>query len=129
MVLLAKKAADLADARQKIDTALSSGAGLEKFRQIIARQGGDPAIIDQPARLPMAKKRHLLKSQRGGFLTSIHAETFGRACMMLGAGRSRIEDVVDPAVGAVLYAHVGQPIHAGDPLAEIHYQPGAGFDA
>lgn len=129
MVLLAKKAADIADARQKIDTALSSGAGLEKFRQIIARQGGDPAIIDQPAQLPTAKKRHLLKAPRRGFLTSVHAETFGRACMMLGAGRSHVDDVVDPAVGAVLHAHIGQPIRAGDPLVEIHYQPGAPFDA
>ncbi len=129
MVLLAGKASDLADARKQIDTALSSGAGLEKWRQIIIRQGGDPAIIDDPKKLPIAKKRHLLKAERGGYITAIHAESFGRACMMLGAGRSRVEDVVDPAVGAILLAHVGQQVHPGDPLAEIHYQAGGQLDA
>ena len=124
MVLLAGKANDLADARTQIDTALSSGAGLEKWRQIIIRQGGDPAFIDDPKNLPIAKKRHLLKAERGGFITAIHAESFGRACMMLGAGRSRVDDVVDPAVGAILLAHVGQHVHPGGPLAEIHYQAG-----
>jgi pyrimidine-nucleoside phosphorylase len=125
MVALSGKAADLADARTKIDAALSSGSGLEKFRQIIIRQGGDAAIIEQPTRLPIAKKRHVLKAERGGFITAIHAESFGRACMMLGAGRSRVEDVVDPAVGAILLAQVGQEVHPGDPLADIHYQDGA----
>jgi pyrimidine-nucleoside phosphorylase len=129
MVLLGQKAADLADARTKVNTALSSGAGLEKFRAIIARQGGDSKVIEEPHRLPIAKKRHLLKAERGGFITAIHAETIGRACMMLGAGRSRVEDVVDPAVGAVLLVPVGQQTHPGDPLAEIHYQAGAALDA
>jgi pyrimidine-nucleoside phosphorylase len=129
MVLLGKKAADLVDARTKIDSALSSGAGLEKLRQIIARQGGDPYVIDQPMRLPIAKKRHLLKAERGGYIIAIHAESFGRACMLLGAGRSRVDDIVDPAVGAILLAHVGQQIHPGDPLADIHYQPGSQVEA
>lgn len=129
MVLLGGKAKDLADARKQIDAALASGAGLEKFRQIIARQGGDPAVIDDPKKLPIAKKRHLLRAERGGYVAAIHAESFGRACMMLGAGRSRVEDVVDPAVGATLLVHVGQEIHPGAPLAEIHYQAGADLEA
>lgn len=129
MVLLGKKAASLAEARTKIDAALSSGAGLEKFRQIIVRQGGDPAVLDDPNRMAVAKKKHLLKAEKSGYVTAIHAESFGRACMMLGAGRSRVEDVVDPAVGAVLLAHVGQPVKIGDPLAEIHYQAGGHLDS
>ncbi len=129
MVLLGKKAGTLQEARKQIDTALSSGAGLEKWRRIISRQGGDPAVIDDPKKLPIAPKRHLLKAERGGFITAIHAESFGRACMTLGAGRSRVEDIVDPAVGAMLLADIGQHVHPGDPLAEIHYQAGGQLDA
>jgi len=129
MVLIGGKAKDLADARRQIDMALSSGAGLEKFREIISRQGGDPAVLDDPKKLPHAKKRHLLKAERSGYVTAIHAESFGRACMMLGAGRSRVDDVVDPAVGATLLVEPGKSVHPGDPLAEIHYQGGAQLDA
>jgi pyrimidine-nucleoside phosphorylase len=125
MVLIAGKAADLADARGRIDSALSSGRGLETFRRIIERQGGDPAVLDDPKKLPNARKRHVLKAERSGYVTSIHAESFGRACMMLGAGRSRVDDVVDPAVGATLLVEPGTPVKVGDPLAEIHYQGGA----
>lgn len=129
MILIVGRAKSLAEARKQIDTALSSGKGLEKFREIIARQGGDPSVLDDPKKLPQAKKRHILKAERSGFITGIHAESFGRACMMLGAGRSRVEDVVDPAVGATLLVAPGHQVHPGDPLAEIHYQAGAHLDA
>jgi pyrimidine-nucleoside phosphorylase len=129
MIQIVGRTKTLAEARTMIDTALSSGAGLEKFREIIIRQGGDPAVLDDPKKLPQAKKRHLLKAERGGYVTAIHAESFGRACMMLGAGRSRVDDVVDPAVGATLLVEPGKSVHPGDPLAEIHYQGGAQLDA
>jgi pyrimidine-nucleoside phosphorylase len=122
MVLLGGKAKDLKDARSQIDAALSSGKGLEKLREIIAKQSGDSAVIDDPSKLPTSKKRHELKAPRGGYVTGIHAESLGRACMILGAGRSKVEDAVDHAVGTLLQVEMGQTVKAGDAIAEIHYQ-------
>jgi pyrimidine-nucleoside phosphorylase len=102
---------------------------LEKFRQIISRQGGDPAVLDDVSRFPRARKTYIGKAMRNGFVTAIHAESIGRACMALGAGRARVDDAVDPAVGALISVKVGQQVQVGDPLADLHFQTDAQFDA
>ena len=111
-----------ADGKAAVDKALSSGAALEKLRQLIARQGGNPKIIDDPHLLPSAPNRHLLKAVKAGYVTGVNAQSFGEACMALGAGRQRAEDAIDPSVGAILHARPGNTVKAGDTLAEIHYR-------
>jgi pyrimidine-nucleoside phosphorylase len=109
------------EAEAKVTAALTSGRGLEVFRRMVEAQGGDPAVADDPRRLPAAPRHAVVTAERSGFVVGLDAEAVGRAAMLLGAGRGRAEDAVDPAVGAVLRAKVGDPVRSGDALAELHY--------
>jgi pyrimidine-nucleoside phosphorylase len=120
MVHLGNLVPSLPDAEIKVREALTSGRGLEKFREIIAYQDGDPRIVEDSDRLPRTPRQTLMRAERSGYIVDIHAEKVGRATMLLGAGRDRAEDVVDPAVGAVLRAKPGEQVRAGDPIIEVH---------
>jgi pyrimidine-nucleoside phosphorylase len=122
MLVLGGVAADRAAARQRVRHAIGSGEGLERFRRIIATQGGDPHVIDDPARLPAAPHRHVVKATRAGYVTTMDASLVGRASVLLGAGRDRSEDPVDPAVGIVLLVKPGQQVSRGDGVLEFHYR-------
>jgi pyrimidine-nucleoside phosphorylase len=113
-------AADEAAGERMAREALASGAGLAKLRAVVAAQGGDAAQIDDPARLPQAPVRELLAAPRVGYIAAIEAERVGRASVRLGAGRARKGEAIDPAVGFVLRAKVGDRVEAGEPLVEIH---------
>jgi pyrimidine-nucleoside phosphorylase len=129
MVRLAGLAGDDAEAAHVVRQALDSGAGLEKWRQIVAHQGGDPRTVDDYGLLPSAPNRHLLRAPRGGRLASLDAERVGRASVALGAGRSRVDDAVDPGVGIVVRAAVGERLREGEPVLEIHYRSGTTLQA
>ena len=125
MVRLGGLATDDAAATALVRDALSSGRGIEVFRKLVQEQGGDPRVVDDPAALPAAPHREMVKADRGGFLAALDAEAVGRATMVLGAGRDRVEDDVDPAVGAIVRAKIGCHIRTGDPLVELHYRNAA----
>jgi pyrimidine-nucleoside phosphorylase len=129
LLVLGKVAEDLADAETLARNAIRSGAALDRFRRIIAGQGGDPNVIDHPSRLPSVRDRHLVPAARAGYVTRLDAELVGRASVALGAGRDRVEDPVDPAVGIIVKARQGDAVHAGDPILEIHYRDRARLDA
>jgi pyrimidine-nucleoside phosphorylase len=122
MVWQAGLASSLPEAIRKVLEALQTGRGLRKFQEIIANQGGDPRVTDDPTRLPRAPKQMLLPAERSGYVTGIDAEKVGRATMRLGAGRDRVEDPVDPAVGALLMVKPGEQVREGDALVELHYR-------
>ncbi len=100
---------------------ISSGKALEKFRQMIELQGGDSRVIDDANLLPQAKHRTQVSSTKTGYLTSMQCEQIGTACVILGGGRERKEDSVDPSVGIVLHKKVGDRVAAGEPIATIYY--------
>jgi len=100
---------------------ISSGKALEKFRQMIQLQGGDVRAIDDTSQLPQAKSTKHVVSPTAGFISSMQCEQIGTACVILGGGRERKEDSVDPAVGIVLHKKVGDQVSAQEPLATIHY--------
>ncbi len=100
---------------------ISSGKALEKFRQMVELQGGDARIIDDAKRLPQARHTMQVQSAKAGSLGSMQCEQIGTACVILGGGRERKEDSVDPAVGIVLHKKVGDRVAAGEALATIHY--------
>jgi pyrimidine-nucleoside phosphorylase/thymidine phosphorylase len=100
---------------------IASGKALEKFRQMVELQGGDPRAIDDPKKLPQAQHTMTLSSSKGGYLASLQCEQIGTACVILGGGRERKEDSVDPAVGIVLHKKVGDRVAPGETLATIHY--------
>jgi thymidine phosphorylase len=129
MVEQAGVAADPADAERRVRAALASGAGLEVFRRCVERQGGDPRVIDDYARLPAAPKRAGVAAPRNGFIAAMDAERVGVASMLLGAGRRRAEDGVDHAVGIVVQSAVGEQVRAGAPVFEVHYRDDGSFAA
>jgi len=97
-----------------------SGKALEKFRQMVALQSGDARALDDLDRLPRARSMHDVKSPRNGYVTAMNCEAVGTACVVLGGGRERKEDAVDPAVGIVLHRKVGDQVAAGQPLCTVH---------
>jgi len=100
---------------------ISSGKALEKFRQMVELQGGDARVIDDAKRLPQAQHAMEVTSAKAGYVGSIQCEQVGTACVILGGGRERKEDSVDPAVGIVLHKKVGDEVAAREPLATIYY--------
>lgn len=129
MLMLGGAAADRDEAVRRVNGAIASGAGLDRFRRIVERQGGDPRIVDDYGRLPTAPERHVLRAPASGFVGAIDAERVGRASVVLGAGRDRVVDPVDPAVGIVVLAKPGDEVRAGDGVLELHYRDQARLDA
>ncbi len=120
MLVLGKAAATVDEGRAKIRAAIADGSGLEVFRRMIAAQGGNPAVVDDPGLLPQAPHVVEVRAPRAGFVASIHAEEVGHAAVDLGAGRCHKEDVIDPAVGFVLRKKVGDPVAQNEVLALAH---------
>jgi pyrimidine-nucleoside phosphorylase len=129
MVHAAGAAEDISKAEAMVEDALSSGRALEKFRELVARQGGDPRVIDDPARLPAAPHTHLITADRYGYIKRLDAELIGRAAMVLGAGRNRVEDTIDPAVGVIVRAKWDEHVRTGEPILELHYRDGSRLGA
>jgi thymidine phosphorylase len=125
MLLLAERAPSLEQGRQQANELVRHRSALEKFRQIIKAQGGDASVIDDPKRLPQAKHQVQVLSQASGFVESIQCEQVGVASLVLGGGREKKEDSIDPAVGLVLHKKVGDSVRQGEPICTVHYNSDA----
>jgi pyrimidine-nucleoside phosphorylase len=121
MLYLGGVSKTVADGKQQSAKLISSGQALDKFRQMVELQGGDAGVIDDCKRLPQAQHTLQVASARAGFLAAMQCEQIGTACVILGGGRERKEDSVDPAVGIVLHKKVGDRVAAGEPIATIYY--------
>jgi pyrimidine-nucleoside phosphorylase len=121
MLHLGGVSSTVAEGKKLSEKLIASGEALDRFRQMVNLQGGDPRAIDDPRMLPQAQHTATVSSQKSGFLASLQCEQVGTACVILGGGRERKEDAVDPAVGIVLHKKVGDEVSAGDPLATIYY--------
>ncbi|MCI1277052.1 MAG: pyrimidine-nucleoside phosphorylase [Pediococcus acidilactici] len=120
MVVLAKKAATLAEARTKLEEVVANGSALEVFRQMIIAQGGDPRVIEDPTLMPQAKYHFELPAPQAGYVTKMTADEIGIAAMLLGGGRQAKTDVIDYAVGIELHKKVGDAVAEGESLLTIH---------
>ncbi len=109
-----------AGALRRIHQVVADGTALERMRQIVEAQGGDPAFVDKPSELPLARHRSTIASPSEGYITGIDPLELGHASMGLGTGRLRVEDVVDPGAGIRLHAQVGDRVRRGDPLATLY---------
>jgi pyrimidine-nucleoside phosphorylase len=121
MLRLAQQADTDVGAAARIKKAIESGAASDKLRAMIARQGGDPAVVDDPGRLPQARHRRSVQARADGYVARVSAEAVGRTAMMLGAGRDRVNAPIDPAVGVTLIRKPGDAVSAGDAVLELHY--------
>lgn len=120
MVFLAQKADSLEDAEEKLREVIRNGKALEKFKEFIQNQGGDPSVVDHPDRLPKAQYLIELPAQQDGVVAELVADEIGTAAMLLGAGRATKESEIDLAVGLMLNKKVGDAVKKGDSLVTIH---------
>jgi pyrimidine-nucleoside phosphorylase len=120
MLLLVGAAPDRAAARARLEGVIASGAALAKFRELVVAQQGDPAVVDDPSRLPRARLIAPLPSPQAGFVTDVDAMGVALAALHLGAGRVKAESPIDPAVGIDRLVKRGAPIVAGAPLCFVH---------
>jgi pyrimidine-nucleoside phosphorylase len=121
MLLLAKVATDLPAARRAVEAAIADGRGLRKLEEIVEAQGGDPRALRDRARLPRAPRTLEVPAPASGFVAAIDTEAIGLAAVALGAGRARVEDRIDPAVGILVHRKLGDRVEKGEPLATIHH--------
>jgi pyrimidine-nucleoside phosphorylase len=119
MLILGGLAQTPQQARKKLETALSSGAGLEKFRAMVHQQGGNPRVVDDPDLLPQAKMILELKSPADGYVQAIDAGKVGSASVRLGAGRATLKDEIDPSVGIRFSKKVGDAVSQGEVVGLI----------
>jgi pyrimidine-nucleoside phosphorylase len=120
MLVLGGEASGNAEARARVEAAIGDGSGLAKLEEIVAAQGGDAAAVRDPERLPRAPRTYDVAAPRAGFVEAMDVEALGLAAVALGAGRARLEDRVDPAVGLVVHRKLGDRVEAGEPLCTVH---------
>ncbi|MBC1780342.1 pyrimidine-nucleoside phosphorylase [Listeria booriae] len=120
MVVLAKKAKDLDEARNMLKEVMANGKALAKFKDFLNNQGGDGSIVDDPSKLPQAEFKIDVPAKESGVVSEIVADEIGIAAMLLGAGRATKEDEIDLAVGIMLRKKVGDKVEAGEPLVTIY---------
>ena len=120
MLQLGGVAATVPEARARIEQAIRDGRGFRKLVEIVEAQGGDARVLHDPDRLPRAARVVEVAATAGGVVEAIDAEAVGLAAMALGAGRSRIEDAVDPAAGLEVRKKVGDRVERGESIASMH---------
>ena len=122
-------AADATVAQARLDDVLRSGAALDRFRQIVEAQGGNPGIVDDPGALPQSTRRAVYEAPVAGVIMSVAPRPIGHGVIKLGGGRTRLGDAVDPSVGFVITVKPGQRVSRDEPLATIHARDDAGLAA
>ncbi len=118
MLALAGLVDSTEEGKRRIACSLDDGSALELFRRVVEAQGGDPHVVDDPAGvLPQPTRRTPVVAGESGTVAAVAAREIGVAALVLGAGRRRVEDAIDPAAGIELTAHLGDRVEAGQPLA------------
>jgi pyrimidine-nucleoside phosphorylase len=128
MLILGGVDTDEAAARGRAERALDDGRAVEALARMIERQGGDPRVVDDYARLPSVDGRARGAAPRDGFVTAVRAEAIGKASGLLGGGRVHAGDAVDHGVGVVMLVKPGAEVRAGQPLLELHHRDGRGLE-
>jgi len=121
MFLVGERVKTVDEGKKLSSDLISSGQAREKFREIVGLQGGDVGIVDDPLRLAHAHETLDVTSPAGGYIAYIQCEQLGVACVVLGGGRERKQDQVDPAVGLVFHKRIGDAVERGEPLCTLHY--------
>jgi pyrimidine-nucleoside phosphorylase len=126
MLLLAGLAASAADARSTLERAIGSGTAAEKFRELVAAQGGNPAVLDDPSVLPQAPVVGVYEAPSAGTVQRVEPRLIGEAVAAMGGARRHLDDHADLAVGFVLTVKPGDRVERGEPLASIYARDGQG---
>ena len=119
MLIAGECAKNQEEAKSLVHEAITSGKALAKFKAMVKNQGGDVTYIDDPSRFPKATHSLAGRAEQDGTVSAINAETIGKSSLLLGAGRRRTEDRIDPAVGLYVYKKVGDPVKKGEVLFTV----------
>lgn len=119
MLLLARVEQNRGAARERLERAIASGEAADKFREVVTAQGGNPAVLDDPAVLPQAPVESVYAAQGAGHVARVEPRRIGKAIVEMGGGRRTMEDEIDHRVGFVVSAKPGDPVERGQPLATI----------
>lgn len=120
MLLMGGVAADRDQALAQLRAKLQSGEALKRLQAMVRLQGGEARVLDDPARMPVAAIREPLPGCRAGFIQDVDAAAIGRAALLLGAGRMRVTDEVDPQAGIAALKKIGEAVTIGEPMAILH---------
>lgn len=129
MLALSGVAPDLENARARAEAVVADGRALAVMRALVREHGGDPRAVDDPSLLPQAPRIEEFKAERSGCICAIDTRRVGVAAMMLGAGRRKASDAVDPAVGFVIRKRLGDRVDAGEPILSAHIRDKATWAA
>ena len=129
MLVLAGVASDEDAARRRMEQAIGTGRAAEHFQRIIEAQGGNPAVVDDPALLPQAAQVELYAAPRRGFVARVEPRAVGRGIIALGGGRTTMEDVLDLSVGFMISVRPGDWVEQGEPMATIFARDRAGVES
>ncbi len=121
MFLLGERVSTLDDGKKLSADLIASGHAREKFREIVGLQGGDVGVVDDPRRLKRARQTLDVTSSSAGFIAATRCEQLGIACVVLGGGREKKDDTIDPAVGLEFHSRIGDAVERGEPLCTLHY--------
>ncbi|WP_172187351.1 pyrimidine-nucleoside phosphorylase [Lentilactobacillus kribbianus] len=121
MAVMGKKAQTIEEGQQMCQTVIDNGQALERFRAMVAAQGGDPAVVDDPKKvMPQSQYQIELPALKSGVIAKMTADEVGIASMLLGGGRQKADDPLDYAVGIVLNKKIGDAINEGESILTIH---------
>jgi pyrimidine-nucleoside phosphorylase len=121
MLKLGGEAKNYEEGRNRLEKILKEGTAFNKFKEMIAAQGGNPEIIDKPELLPLAKHCTKIKADISGYMQKIDSRLIGESVMLLGAGREKKESEIDLSVGIILKKKVGNKVNINEDLAEVYY--------
>jgi pyrimidine-nucleoside phosphorylase len=120
MLVLGQRTIDIESALRMAETAIASGWALDKFRLLVNAQGGDVSYVDNPDKFAPTRFTEVVRANRSGFLSQVHARIIGEAAVVLGAGRAKKGDPVDHAVGFIVHRKVGDFVEQNQPLITIY---------
>ncbi|HEX9639610.1 MAG TPA: thymidine phosphorylase [Acidobacteriota bacterium] len=127
MLVLGRVAKSLEIARARVEKQVQSGAAVSKLRQVIAHQGGNPGIVDEPGKLPRARLQRELRAKSAGTVQEVQAYPIGIAAVVLGAGRAAVEDKIDPGAGLLLRKKPGDKVEKNESLCVLYSDREASF--
>lgn len=120
MLELGGKAEGPNEAEKMVREVIDSGAAFEKFKTMVKNQGGDVSFVEDPSLFPQASFVLEGRSEKGGYIAAINTEEIGKSSLLLGAGRVRLEDRIDPSVGIRVFKKIGDRVREGDLLFTVH---------
>ena len=124
MLVLGRLFGSVPEAERRLAAAIADGSGLERFRAMVRAQGGDPVVLETPAALLGPLETTEVRAERAGVLAAVDTLDVGLAAVVLGAGRIRSDDTIDPGVGFTIRRRPGDRLNQGEPLVSVHHRPG-----